>query len=46
MPHADTTYVASAERRPHLDHPKSAVEDVCGLGTGEARHENIKKRKQ
>jgi hypothetical protein len=43
MPHADATYVASAERRRRLDHPKGAVEDVCGLGTGEARHENNKK---
>jgi hypothetical protein len=46
MPHADATYVASAERRRRLDHPNGAVEDDCGLGTGEARHENNKKREQ
>jgi hypothetical protein len=46
MPYADATYVASVERRHRLDHPKGAVEDVCGLGMGEAWHENNKKREQ
>src|ERR1700726_1674026 len=44
MPHADATYVASAERRHRLDHPTSGVEDVCGLGTGEPRHKNKTKQ--
>ena len=44
MPHADATYVASAERRHRLDRPKSAVEDDCSLGRGEPRHKNKTKQ--